>query len=181
MDDLDDDFCFADEDYEDPVSSVRPHCFGGLLTCAQAMLNTQNSNFVPCRTYDLSMTYDNYYQTPRIWLFGYDEHRSPLTRDEIFEDISADHAKKTVTFELHPHMSLAQANIHPCQHANVMKKLIAASEARSPPAAVSEVTADSATIAPRRLRPDQYLILFLKLMAAVLPTMEYDYTASMEL
>ena len=25
------------------------------------------------RTYDLNITYDKYYQTPRIWLFGYDE------------------------------------------------------------------------------------------------------------
>lgn len=25
------------------------------------------------RTYDLNITYDNYYRTPRLWLFGYDE------------------------------------------------------------------------------------------------------------
>lgn len=25
------------------------------------------------RTYDLCITYDKYYQTPRLWLFGYDE------------------------------------------------------------------------------------------------------------
>lgn len=25
------------------------------------------------RTYDLHITYDKYYQTPRLWLFGYDE------------------------------------------------------------------------------------------------------------
>ena len=25
------------------------------------------------RTYDLNITYDKYYQTPRMWLFGYDE------------------------------------------------------------------------------------------------------------
>ena len=25
------------------------------------------------RTYDLTITYDNYYRTPRLWLFGYDE------------------------------------------------------------------------------------------------------------
>jgi len=27
------------------------------------------------RTYDLNITYDKYYQTPRLWLFGYDEVR----------------------------------------------------------------------------------------------------------
>lgn len=25
------------------------------------------------RTYDVFITYDKYYQTPRMWLFGYDE------------------------------------------------------------------------------------------------------------
>lgn len=25
------------------------------------------------RTYDVFITYDKYYQTPRLWLFGYDE------------------------------------------------------------------------------------------------------------
>lgn len=28
------------------------------------------------RTYDLYITYDKYYQTPRLWLFGYDEVRN---------------------------------------------------------------------------------------------------------
>ncbi len=28
---------------------------------------------VQTRTYDLHITYDKYYQTPRLWLFGYDE------------------------------------------------------------------------------------------------------------
>lgn len=32
-----------------------------------------NSNILTTRTYDLHITYDRYYQTPRVWLFGYDE------------------------------------------------------------------------------------------------------------
>ena len=31
------------------------------------------------RTYDLNITYDKYYQTPRLWLFGYDENREERT------------------------------------------------------------------------------------------------------
>jgi len=27
------------------------------------------------RTYDLNITYDKYYQTPRLWLTGYNENR----------------------------------------------------------------------------------------------------------
>lgn len=31
------------------------------------------SAVLPTRSYDLSITYDKYYQSPRLWLFGYDE------------------------------------------------------------------------------------------------------------
>lgn len=31
------------------------------------------SNIVETRTYDLFITYDKYYQTPRLWLSGYNE------------------------------------------------------------------------------------------------------------
>lgn len=31
------------------------------------------SNIVETRTYDLFITYDKYYQTPRLWLAGYNE------------------------------------------------------------------------------------------------------------
>ncbi|CAG8689787.1 9517_t:CDS:2 [Funneliformis caledonium] len=76
------------------------------------------------RTYDVFITYDKYYQTPRMWLYGYDEHRRPLTSVQIFEDISQDYAKKTVTIETHPHLNMSLASIHPCRHAQVMKKII---------------------------------------------------------
>ena len=41
------------------------------------------------RTYDLNITYDKFYQTPRLWLFGYDESRKALSVDEMYEDFSA--------------------------------------------------------------------------------------------
>merc|ERR1712198_367236 len=62
------------------------------------------SGILQTRTYDLNITYDKYYQTPRLWLFGYDENRKPLTMDEIYDDISQDHVNKTVTIEGHPHL-----------------------------------------------------------------------------
>jgi ubiquitin-like-conjugating enzyme ATG3 len=58
------------------------------------------------RSYDLSITYDFYYQTPRLWLLGYSEDSSLLTETEVFEDIMADYAKKTVTMEPHPHLGM---------------------------------------------------------------------------
>lgn len=116
------------------------------------------------RTYDLSITYDKYYQTPRVWLFGYDEQRRPLTSEQIFEDISQDHAQKTVTIEPHPHEMVSMASIHPCKHANVMKKII------------DQMGEDEES--GRELRVDQYLLLFLKFVASVLPTVEYDCECS---
>ncbi|KIY98970.1 Autophagy-related protein 3 [Monoraphidium neglectum] len=80
------------------------------------------------RTYDLYITYDQarawtYYQVPRFWLVGYDEARQPLKPEQVLDDVSEDHAKKTVTLDPHPHLSVSAASIHPCRHAEVMKKL----------------------------------------------------------
>lgn len=122
-----------------------------------------DSNILKTRTYDLSITYDKYYQTPRLWLFGYDEQGRPLPPEAIFQDISQDHAKKTVTMEPHPHLNVVQASIHPCRHSNVMKRII-----------------DHLVDSGKDLRVDQYLILFLKFVSAIIPTVEYDYTISMD-
>jgi len=112
------------------------------------------------RTYDLDITYDKYYQTPRVWLFGYDESgQQPLTQEQVFEDISQDHANRTVTLETHPHKNLPYASIHPCRHAETMKKIT-----------------DQLVAGGKAPQVDQYLFLFLKFIAAVIPTMEYDYT-----
>lgn len=37
------------------------------------------------RRYDVSLTYDNYYRTPRVWLYGYDENGSALDPTATFE------------------------------------------------------------------------------------------------
>ena len=116
--------------------------------------------FIPTRTYDLNITYDNYYRTPRLWLSGYDENNKPLTIEQMYEDISEDHAKKTVTFESHPHIpGTPMASIHPCRHAEVMKKLI-------------NLVAESG----KELEVYSYLMVFLKFVQSVIPTIEYDYT-----
>ena len=73
---------------------------------------------------------------------------------------------RSVTLEAHPHISTGaglHASIHPCKHAAVMQKLTA------------ELVA-----AGRECRPEQYLFLFLKFISAVCPTIEYDYTISVD-
>lgn len=43
------------------------------------------SSIIRSRRYDVSITYDNYYRTPRIWLFGFDENGSTLSTSDIFQ------------------------------------------------------------------------------------------------
>lgn len=78
------------------------------------------------RTYDLHITYDKYYQTPRLWVVGYDENRQPLTVEQMYEDVSQDHAKKTVTMETHPHLpGPNMASVHPCKFVSPMHPIMA--------------------------------------------------------
>ncbi|EDV98017.1 ubiquitin-like-conjugating enzyme ATG3 [Drosophila grimshawi] len=112
------------------------------------------------RTYDLHITYDKYYQTPRLWVFGYDEQRKPLNVEQMYEDVSQDHAKKTVTMESHPHLpGPNMASVHPCRHADIMKKIIQTVEEGG-----------------GQLGVHLYLIIFLKFVQTVIPTIEYDFT-----
>ncbi|CAM0139154.1 E2-like enzyme, variant 2 [Umbelopsis sp. WA50703] len=128
--------------------------------------NESESKILQVRTYDVFITYDKYYQTPRLWLFGYDEQRRPLMSKEVFEDISTDYVKKTVTIEAHPHLSMSLASIHPCKHADVMKKVI------------ERMGGSTTKDQGNDLRVDQYLIIFLKFMSSVMPTIDYDHTIS---
>nr|CAX76603.1 autophagy-related protein 3 [Schistosoma japonicum] len=128
-------------------------------------IDRENNGILQTRTYDLYITYDKYYQTPRLWLFGYDEQHQPLTETQMYEDFSQDHAKKTVTTEAHPHLSgHVMPSIHPCRQADVMRKLI-------------EAVADNGA----ELAVHQYLMVFLKFVQAVIPTIEYDYTRNFNL
>eukprot|EP01040_Poterioochromonas_malhamensis_P012476 gene12476-13649_t len=117
------------------------------------------SNVMKVRRYDVSITYDNYYRTPRIWLFGYDESGSALEPVAIFEDVMTDYAKRTVTIDPHPHLTKPHASIHPCRHGPAMSKIIAA-------------LMESGTTP----QVEQYLPIFLKFIQSVVPTIEYDYT-----
>ena len=120
-----------------------------------------DDHILKTRTYDISVTYDKYYQTPRVWLNGFDERRAALDPKRALEDISAEHAKKTVTIDPHPHTGAPSASIHPCKHGPVMRKL-------------------TATMAKPGTEPsvEHYLLVFLKFIASVVPTIEYDYTVA---
>ncbi|KAM6945562.1 ubiquitin-like-conjugating enzyme ATG3 [Aplochiton taeniatus] len=163
-----------DDEEEGEAADMEEYEESGLLETDEATLDTSKmldsskskveagneDGVLQTRTYDLYITYDKYYQTPRLWLFGYDEERQPLTVDQMYEDISQDHVKKTVTIENHPHLPPpAMCSVHPCRHAEVMKKII-------------ETVAEGGG----ELGVHMYLLIFLKFVQAVIPTIEYDYT-----
>ncbi|KAI5056143.1 hypothetical protein GOP47_0029664 [Adiantum capillus-veneris] len=155
-----------DEDDED-VPDMSDYVENDDATLEPSYLTAQEpdeDNILRTRTYDVSITYDKYYQTPRVWLTGYDESRMPLQAELILEDVSQDHARKTVTIEDHPHMAGKHASVHPCRHGAVMKKIID-------------------VLLSRGVEPevDKYLFLFLKFVASVIPTIEYDYTMDFDL
>lgn len=142
------------------------------------------------------------------------KNRTPLTPSQIFQDISADHATKTVTIEAFPHSSSLQAaSVHPCKHASVMKKVIERMNAgvveeqlaqrkaapsasaskdskkkwpftrktsssgkddKTPPPAGQGEEDDSAD----GMRVDFYLVVFLKFIASIVPTIEVDSTTA---
>lgn len=150
----------VEEDDAAALGAPQPHTT--YLTASEP-----EDNVVQTRTYDLSITYDKFYRTPRMYLFGYDERRQPLTSDKVMEDISADHANKTVTVDPHPHTGIPCASIHPCKHSSMMKRMI---DYHASETATSGENS-SVTVG-------QYMFLFLKFMAAVIPTIDYDYTIS---
>ncbi|WFD44972.1 E2-like enzyme [Malassezia psittaci] len=177
--------------------------------------DSRSASTMAVRTYDCMITYDKYYQTPRMWLIGYDEEGLPLQPTQIFEDVASDYALKTVTIEPFPHgssgstakshgASMHVASIHPCKHASMMRKMIhrmnesgqyreqgqplqpipsrpqlekrshwwpSAKSGRSQSPHVSNETESEPDT---EVRVDQYLMIFLKFMASIVPTIEID-------
>ncbi|KAL3714082.1 hypothetical protein ACJRO7_006083 [Eucalyptus globulus] len=150
-------------EYEDPDNLIETDP-ATLQTTYLVAHEPDDDNILRTRTYDVSITYDKYYQTPRVWLTGYDESRMLLRPELVLEDVSQDHARKTVTIEDHPHLPGKHASVHPCRHGAVMKKIID-------------------VLMSRGVEPevDKYLFLFLKFVASVIPTIEYDYTMDFDL
>lgn len=85
-------------------------------------------------------------------------------RSPSAEDVSAEHAEKTVTIDTHPHVPLSSASIHPCKHAHVMKKLL-----------------DNLSEGGKEPSVEHYLVIFLKFIASIVPTIDYDYTMAADI
>lgn len=136
------------------------------------------------RFYDLYITYSTSYRVPKMYLCGYDNDGTPLSPDQMFEDIAADYRSKTATIEPLPFLkgNNISVSIHPCKHANVMKVLMekvrsSRSRARKvDPQTTDEYWEDLQSDVDDGLRVDQYLVVFLKFITSVTPGIEHDYT-----
>eukprot|EP00918_Siedleckia_nematoides_P024542 GHVU01053106.1.p1 GENE.GHVU01053106.1~~GHVU01053106.1.p1 ORF type:complete len:226 (+),score=15.59 GHVU01053106.1:901-1578(+) len=151
------------------TSSVDLHDYEGCSWCFRVcffhlFISTTAAGILHTRTYDLSITYDKYYQTPRLWLFGFDENGLPLSPQQIFEDILTHYASKTVTVDPHPCTGIPTASIHPCKHAEMMRKVVRGWQEKG--------------VRPRH---DLSLFVLLKFISGVIPTIEYDYTMDVDM
>lgn len=135
--------------------------------------NNFDNNIMKVRTYDLSITYDKYYQTPRVWMMGYESADSsqPLTGDQMFQDVMSDYANRTVTIDPHPHVTGYHASIHPCQHGAVMKTIVR-NLTKATSGESGEIEMDDA----RAPTVEMYLFIFLKFVSSIIPTINYDFT-----
>ena len=168
----DDDDEYADmADFEDDNVMEDEAAVTATTPASSADKNT-NDNIVKVRSYDISITYDKYYQTPRVWLMGYtdDGSNTPLTGDEMMQDVISDYAHRTVTVENHPHVSGPHASIHPCQHGAVMKTIVKnLTRENGEEGEEGKSSSNGPTV-------EMYLFIFLKFVSSMIPTINYDFT-----
>eukprot|EP00536_Pseudo-nitzschia_multiseries_P012662 jgi/Psemu1/326924/estExt_fgenesh1_pg.C_4970013 len=119
-----------------------------------------------------------YYQVPRVWMVGRDEHDHPLTSSQMMEDVISDYANKTVTMEPHPHVgsTCRHASIHPCQHAKVMKAIVRNLMRPATDGSNSSNDDEEPLSVPS---VENYLFIFLKFVSSMIPTINYDFTMDM--
>ncbi len=119
-----------------------------------------------------------------MYLRGFDESRNPLSPSAMLDDIMQDYANKTATIESNPHFpSLGpHLSIHPCKHAAAMKtiidSLIAGGGKVEGGSAVGSAAAGGAAQRTSATIPsvDDYLLVFLKFLQTIIPTIDYDFT-----
>ena len=109
--------------------------------------------------YNVSITYDDYYRTPRIWFEGIDSYGNPLKQKEIYSDFMVEYIKVSLTLEVHPLLEMNCISVHPCKHAYAMQKMFA-----------FELEKKNTT----EVKIEDYLVHFLKFASCVIPQLEFD-------
>jgi ubiquitin-like-conjugating enzyme ATG3 len=117
------------------------------------------ADVVKSRTYDVTVTYDFYYCVPRMWLIGYNEKGVLLTDDEMKEDVMPEYRNKTCTIEPQTCTGEKNISVHPCRHSLLLKKMI-----------------QDFQNSGKKLEVHMSILLFLKFLQSVVPTVQYDFT-----
>lgn len=169
----DDEYADMEEFEEDNIMEDEAVVSSSAMTSNQDCSDKKEDNLRKVRTYDLSITYDKYYQTPRVWMMGYvsSDSSQPLTGDQMLEDVMSDYANRTVTIDPHPHIGSPHASIHPCQHGAVMKTIVKnlISDTAGGDGGEGKESNNEPSI-------EMYLFIFLKFVSSIIPTITYDFT-----
>lgn len=94
-----------------------------------------------------------------MWLMGYNEKGIPLTDDEMKEDVMPEYRNKTCTIEEQTCTGIRNISVHPCRHSLLLKKMIKDFQNSG-----------------KKLEIEKSIILFLKFLQSVVPTVQYDLT-----
>lgn len=149
------------DNYYDPSVIATVSADIGLASNVDTRVSLNNS----LRLYDLYIVYDIYYACPRAYLVGRQHTGELLGPDQMMEDIMQDYVDKTATLERFPFQpDMMTVSIHPCRHTQTMKRILGG---------MCVGTGATAT-----LTVESYMPAFLKMLASMLPTLEYDYTAA---
>ena len=133
-----------------------------------------------------------------MYIVGFNAAGTPLSAKEMFDDITTEYRAKTATIEKLPFYksSMISVSIHPCKHANVMKILLEKvrlvkkrrrEELKQQQIEFSSTSAgdnndndneweDLQDDVTDTLQVDQYLVVFLKFITSITPSIEHDYT-----
>lgn len=137
----------------------------------ESLSNHEEGDSSAKRYYDLFILYSTSYKVPKLYLVGYNSEGQPLTPNEMLEDVSPEYRKKTATIEDLPayKKKVPSISIHPCRHGDVMKLLMGRMRESSAAETGEEGKDEDMPV-------DSYLVIFLKFMNSVVPTMQYDFT-----
>jgi ubiquitin-like-conjugating enzyme ATG3 len=112
--------------------------------------------------YDVYITYDQYYRTPRIWFIGKKVDGTLLSSEDTYTDFMAEYLKVSLTMELNPVLHMQCVSVHPCKHAYAMQRMIAY---------------DMEKKDESEINIEDYLVYFMKFASSVIPQLEFDCTS----
>ena len=160
LDDQDEDFVIeGEEEKPEPKKEIKKDNDFEIVDEDDLKDKKEDAGVVKTREYEVTITYDLYFFVPRMWLMGYNEKGIPLTDEEMKEDVMPEYRNKTCTIETQPCTGLRNISVHPCRHSLLLQKMIKDFQNSG-----------------KKLEIEQSILLFLKFLQSVVPTVQYDFT-----